>query len=242
MTRSLDAATETAIAAATGEKVKLVQLSFASAVTRMTTAGQDIVWDSQTWEAVGGHLDAEGYREVANGEAPGCRVRLSGVDQSIITLILANNYRGRKATVWEARLDPATGTVIDDPLIVFDGYMNEGFSITETRDEHGGGTVEIETRLADKISDLQQRRGVRTNLHSHQREIPGAEADTFFQHVAAIASRKIFWGTKTPGNSDFGDGKSSAPDPTGTTASPIPGPQQRTPDGGDPTGIPGTMR
>lgn len=198
MPRALDAALRAAIIAVTGERVQLAELFFSSGTTRLTTAAQSILWNGFTWEAVGGLFDPDGFREVANGNAPGCRVRLSGVDRSITALVLSDRARGRKASVYEAALNPTTGQIIGTPRRVFDGYMNEGFDIVEEPGDFGGGTVTIETRFADKISDLSQRRGVRMNVHSHQREIPGAVGDTFLQHVASIQGRRIYWGSDTP--------------------------------------------
>lgn len=200
MPRALVAAMLTDIADVTGtEKTEFIELNFSGGVFRLATAGIDISWNGFAWQAVGGRLSVDGFSETADPDASGNRLILSGVDQSIIAAILGQNYRGRIARIWYAHLDPVTGAVVANPVLMFDGYMNDGFKIDESRGDFGGGTVDVSTKLVARINDLAKVRGIRTNLHSHQvAPVTGASTDTFFQTVPTIPGRKIYWGTKTP--------------------------------------------
>lgn len=198
MTRALNAAMLADIALDSAEKTELIEMQFAAGTVRVTTASQDLSWNGFTWEAVGGHLAHEGFGESADPEDAGCRVELSGVDQTIVALILAGGYRGRKVVAYHAHFNPATGLVIANPIAMFDGHMNGGFTIDDDPGDYGDGSVKIATRFTERIGEVSRIRGVRTNVHSHQATIPGADVDEFFKHVPSLAGAKVYWGMKTP--------------------------------------------
>lgn len=70
--RALTAGNQTAIASESAEFVHLLELEFSSGTVRLTTGAQDLLWNSVTWEAVGGLLEMGGadptalYRRPAN--------------------------------------------------------------------------------------------------------------------------------------------------------------------------------
>jgi hypothetical protein len=123
-----------------------------------------------------------------------CRISLSGVDQSILAAILTLESRGRRCKIWWGHYDQAAGTIIADPL------MNDTFDITESHDPAtGAGTVDIATRISERVSDVGRLRGIRTNVQSHQASgIPGASTDTFFHNVAGLLGTRIFCATEAP--------------------------------------------
>lgn len=225
MTRTLGAGIATDIGAATAETTELILLDFADISTGvptpvyLTTAAKDIVWSGQTWQAVGGRLELDALGESTDGAGTGFKMNLSGVDQTVIALILGARYRGRTASVWYVHLDQAAGTVITDPVLMFVGMLNGGWDIVESR-SFEGGTVDITLRLTAKVNELVRVRGVRTNLQSHQTVIPSATTDTFFQHVGLLALRKVFWGMKTPVDLKPNGAPRPLPGHTGTNLGP----------------------
>lgn len=244
MTRTLGGALATDLAQPAAEKTELIALDFADLSNNptpvyLTTAARDLTWDGKTWQAVGGHLDVDALGETTDNQGGGLRVRLSGVDQAILALILGARWRGRGATVYYAHLNPATGAVIDTPVQMFGGQMNGGFQIAESRGDFGGGAVDITTRLTSKLNELVRVRGVRCNVESHRATVPAAATagDTFFQHVAQLPMRKIYWGTKAP--SDFAQSGPPNGDPRQTPPTPWGGPRPDANPWGNP-GIPST--
>jgi hypothetical protein len=177
VTRTLGAGIAADAAAATGERCQFIKLEFADSdnvptSVYLTTAAQDITWDGKPWEAVGGTLEIDAMGESSDGAANGLRIKLSGVDQSVLALILGSRWRGRNATIYHVALDQATGTVKADPVIMYTGPMNGGFQIGESRGDFGGGTVDISARLSSRLDDLVKVRGVRCNEASHNATIP----------------------------------------------------------------------
>lgn len=227
MTRSIDSTLLATLTEQSGHDiVHFIELQFSGGTVRATTAPMDLVWNTFTWEALGGLLDVDGFAESFDMGGIGARLRLSGVDQSILAILLSQNFRGRRARVWYAKLTPADGTVTGTPLLMFDGLMNEGWSVRESRGDFGGGTVDLSTKLLARINDLIRVRGIRCNLHSHQQQpISGVSSDTFFQNTAQIPGRKIYWGQKTPYLAPAGSGTPGSPGtyngiPTGNAPAP----------------------
>jgi hypothetical protein len=173
VTRTLGAGIATDINAASGERCQFIQFNFADIAgaptpVYLTTAAKDIVWNAITWQATGHMMELDALGESADDPGNGLKVKLSGVDQTILALILGSTWRGRTATIWYAALDQSTGAVKADPVIMFSGPMNGGFEIGESRGDFGGGTVDIQARLTSRLDELVKIRGVKTNVQSHQ--------------------------------------------------------------------------
>jgi hypothetical protein len=92
----------------------------------------------------------------------------------------------------------AGGTIIDAPYMLFSGYMNSSFNITETPND----TCRVRTTLAPRLTRFNQRRGLRADLAVHQHHFSG---DTFWRHIAALGNKTIWWGLH-PLRADVGPG------------------------------------
>jgi len=190
MPRELTTAMKTAMAAQTGTIVHFISMVFSGGTAYLTTAPRDVLWNSQTWEGIGGVLSFEPIEESPDGRATGTTVQISAVDQTILAAILGQNFRGRKIEIYEAHVDDA-GDIIADPMLCFEGFMNAGVEIRETRRERAGGTVDIRLRVVSRVAELSRINGIRTNIASHQTYYSD---DTFFQNTPGIAHREIVWG------------------------------------------------
>jgi len=194
MSRSISAGTQAAIAAQTSRLTHFVKMEFSGGTVYLTTAPHDIDWDGHTWEGIGGLLAFEPLEESGERTGGGTTLKISGVDQTILSALLSQHTRGRTVTIYLAHLD-SDYAIISDPLEVFEGYLNKGFQAREKRQGQGSGTCTISIPVVSGMAILGRTNGFRTNLASHQAVHDG---DTFFQHVPAIASAKIMppWGNR----------------------------------------------
>lgn len=191
MSRTLSVGMQTAVAAENGEFIHFIELAFSSATKRLSTGVVDMAWNSETWEAVGGALAVDTITETPDLSAGAIDLTLSGVDQAILAVLLSELYVGRTVKVWLAHLNPAAGTIIADPVLMFSGYMNGGWTIEENRPTDGSfGTVTVKGRCVGRLAGLDLRKGIQTNLTSHQAIHPG---DLFFTHTQSLASQPIIW-------------------------------------------------
>lgn len=182
-----------ALQAETGERVILIEMNFSGGTVRYSTGAQDLSWNGQTWTAAGGAIAIGTVEESGDMKGSGVDIVLSGVDQTVTGILLAQNYRGRDCNVWVAALDQADGDVIGT-IQLFDGLQLEGYEVEEKLARGKPGSITVRTRGRNRLS-VAEFRGIRANISRHQEYYSG---DTFFQHVASFANRKIFWGTEAP--------------------------------------------
>jgi hypothetical protein len=203
MPRTIGSSMFTDLGAPTSESALLILLTFNSGEIAMTNGTSSIIWASRTFVPVGGAIAVSSTQERWE---PGssCRLTCSGVEQSILAVILQIGYRGRPAQIWWAHFSQTTGGVVTDPIPIFSGLMNDAWDIQHQQDQTTGvGTVTISTRITERVSDVGRLRGIRTNVHSHQACLLGAgvgaaAGDTGMQNVAAIMGTRIFWGVDAP--------------------------------------------
>lgn len=176
------------------EMVHLIEANFSGGSLYLSTGAADLSWNDREWEAIGGLLTFEGIQESAQGtRESGVQFQLAGVDQSIISVLLTNNFRGRPVRVWRAYLDRTLGKVYGTPLLLFEGLQLAPYEVTEERSRERGSVV-IKMQAVGVLA-VNKIRGIATNLTSHQHVFPG---DTFFQNVAALANLHVYWGTTAP--------------------------------------------
>jgi hypothetical protein len=174
------------------------EFSFSLGPVRLCSAAQDVtatISDASgtTWTAVGGLFEFEPITESTDLNAAQVKLKLSGVDQTMIGLVLNNGYVGRSCQIWLGHRDPDTLVLVSNPVLLFRGYQNGGWSIEEERSDGGGPqTANVSLRAIDRLSDLEQRRGIQTNTTSHQAFSPG---DRFFEFVPQLLGKSIKWGT-----------------------------------------------
>lgn len=171
--------------------VHLIELEYSGGTLSLHTGAQDLLWNGLSWFAVGGQLAFSGVEE--SSDAGGVDVVLSGVNQTVLAALLNNNYRGRRVRIYRAYLDPVSGGVRADPVMLFEGLQLSPYEITEDRN-HGGGTVTVKSRMRSRLG-IGKVRGIAANLTSHQHLFAG---DTFFQFAASIGGQQIHWGGGNP--------------------------------------------
>ena len=195
--RTLTAGMQAAVAAQTGEIVYLFQIGTSGGTIRVCSAPVDIAWNSQTWEGIGGTLAFSGVEETADPAGQGVELTLAGVDQTIISALLQNQFRGYEVRIWLAHL-AANGTIIADPIEIFRGRQLSDYRITEERaTDKSAGTVTVVTRVQSRLAILRHAQPVFTSETSHNDMLKRAGltiGDTFFRNVPAIAGKTLKWG------------------------------------------------
>ncbi|KKK62996.1 hypothetical protein LCGC14_2998730, partial [marine sediment metagenome] len=98
-------------------------------------------------------------------------------------------------------LDQSTGLVLD-AIDLFDGLQLDSYTVEEKITRGAPLTAIIRTRGRHRLA-TKEFRGIRANVHGHQRYYPG---DTFYAHTASLANRKLYWGTTAPTQINSGGG------------------------------------
>lgn len=193
MPRPLSGGFQTAAESDNSEVVHFVEIKFDGGQARISTGAVDTDWNGFTWVAVGGALVVGAVEESVDGSAQGVELSLSGVDQTVLSNLLNNNFRGHDVSVWRAHLSLTTGAILGTPLLLFKGVQLEPYTVEEQRGRERN-TVRVSTRVSSLMS-IRKVRGIICNVTGHAHHYAG---DTFFQHTATLANKKIYWGTSEP--------------------------------------------
>jgi hypothetical protein len=181
--KSQTGAFNTALAQETVRPVYFVQLEFATGFTYFTNAGQDIVWNGQTWTNVAGVGQISDLRETLTGEAVGVQMELNSLPSSWLQRALSEHVQGKPATIWLALLD-ADFNVIADPSVEFRGLID----VMPIQD--GGQFGKIVLTVENRTIDFSRPLVRRYNSEDQHKDYPN---DNFFSHVEAMADVTIVW-------------------------------------------------
>ena len=187
MARTITAGSLAALQAQRAEVVHLLDLAFSGGSIRFTSGPHNVVWNSNTYSAAGSAMTFEAIAETSDPSGQRLRITLDGVSLGAITALLAQNYIGRLGTLRRGYLN-AGGEIIADPLILFTGYLNSPWEVSEDWD---GRWAKVVTELVSPLAVFNQVHGITADPISHQRHFPG---DTFFQHTLDKPDGDFGWG------------------------------------------------
>jgi hypothetical protein len=164
--------------------IELVKAEFAGIpAIYLTTAAFDIDWDGQTWLSTGLLLDTDLLDRVDELRTRTSALGFSGVDLSLVPILLNTNQVGRKVTVYEGFLS-FSGGVIADP------YIREILFIDDWAITQGTTSATIVTSLSGEWADFEFVAGIKTTDASLQRYSPGDELFKFSKDI----KKNIKWG------------------------------------------------
>lgn len=182
--------TALALAALQGQRAEifhLLSLNFSGGTIRFTTGPADMVWNGNTYSAAGSAMSFEAVTETPDPSGQRLRIILDGVSLTAISALLAQNYIGRTGTLRRGYIDGG-GSIIADPFILFTGYLNSPWQVSEDWDNHW---AKVETELVSPLAVFSQVRGITADKTSHQRWY---STDTFFSHIVDKPEGDFGWG------------------------------------------------
>lgn len=191
MARTLTAAALAALQGQRAEVQHLLDLAFSGGTVRFTSGPHNVDWNGNAYSAAGDAMSFESVTETPDPSGQRLRIVLDGVQLGAIAALLSQNYIGRLATVRRAYLN-AAGTIIADPLVLFTGYMNTPWEVTEDWD---GRWCKVSTELVSPLAVFEQVRGITADKTSHQRFYA---TDTFFAHIVDKPTGDFGWGVYAP--------------------------------------------
>ena len=190
MSRTVPAALLTALDGDEIEVFYAVDLAFDSGNVRLWTGYGDKTISSQTYTGTGSLLNIDGLEEVSDLSARGTTLTLSGLDSSILSYALTEEYQGRLVTIYLG--------VGSETVEVFRGYMDK-MTIQDNAE-----SVTISLTVESRLIALE-----RANIRRYTRESHAAvrqrkweddgntgspAADTFFDWTTQLQDKQIVWG------------------------------------------------
>lgn len=183
MTRAMDANQTAAMVADNGAGIAFVQLDFTTPL-RLCTLGYNFSWNGFTWIGAGTLGEISAIGESVDLQAQGVSLSLAGIDPSLISTALSEQYQGKPCQIWFCPLNPNNGQLIGNPMRIFSGRI-------DTMDIEAGETATITLSAEGKLIDFFRPRVARYTDAEQQLRFPG---DLGLQYVNSLQDAQVIWG------------------------------------------------
>ena len=185
MSRGITSALNTVFTSQSIRPFVAVDLAFSGANVRVWTGLGNITFASTTFVGTGEVLGISPITENGTVQANGMVVSFNGLDLSLVSAALTENYQGRSAIIYLGALN-ADYTVVADPYVFFKGRMDK-MSISDN-----GESAQIKVSLESRLIDLNRNRVRRFTDVDQQTEFAG---DLGFKFVESLQEKSIDWGS-----------------------------------------------
>jgi len=190
MSRNLTTAVSNQLSANELQPFFAVKLNFDSGSVKLWTGYGEITVASETYTGGGQLLDISPIQETVEVAARGASIALNGIDSSLISLALNENYQTRSAKIYLGVL--SSGAVVSDPYQLFDGRMD-----VMTIDDNGE-TASIVMTAESRLIELERPKLRRYTSEDQKLNHPD---DIGLDFVASLQEKEIAWGS---GKDDVG--------------------------------------
>ena len=162
-----------------------IDLDFDSGSVRLWNGYTDLDIDGDTFIGAGSFLSVSSVEETAEIAARGITMTLSGIDASLISVALAENYQNRAARVYLGAIQ-SDGTI--QSYQVFAGRLDV-MTIEEAAD-----TATIAVTAENRLIDLERPRIRRFTSEDQKALYPG---DLGLDYVNDLQDKTLDWGKST---------------------------------------------
>lgn len=167
----------------------LAELDFSSGTVNVWEGIGTLSWDGKSWDGVGDLGEISAVSEKAGAVATGMTLGLSGVDSSLLSSALTEDYQGRSVGVWFATFSESTNAILADPVKIFGGVM-DNMTLVDN-----GKTANITVNCESYLRILERSNERRYTDMDQQDRYSG---DLGFEFVAAQIDDGLYWGRSNP--------------------------------------------
>lgn len=186
--RDMSAQVQAEAGLAKNQPIHLFRADLDSGTAFLTDAYRAVVWNGDTYTAGGHMLGFSAIKETSRAQVSEVSCQLSGVDQTLIAIFLADDYLDRRLRIYKTFLN-SDGSAME-PVLIFDGRMDA--PVIEENPEPDNGTCTIGISATSHFGDFERKPGRRTNTNVQELHFPG---DRFFDYCSEIpAQKQSVWG------------------------------------------------
>jgi hypothetical protein len=185
--RDISASNQTASSASTIIPVLFVKLAFDSGdVFAHSTLGS-ITWGGDTYLGVGLLGNISGVEEDSTLSRSSVTLSLTAIPLEMTSVLLNEQYQGRRATISLGYLNETTRVLVADPFVIFKGRM-------DTPNISQGQTYTIELNVESRFAAWDRALTRRYNNSDQQSRYSG---DKGLEFVEQSTEKQIVWGQKS---------------------------------------------
>jgi hypothetical protein len=182
MPRFTDASLISALESDSFSYATLISLGTQSSLIRITDNDKDVTLNADTYTSTTTLLDYGEAQETSDVSVGGMDITFSGVNQTMVSYMLSNDYIGLPVDIKRCALSDSN--VVIGSFTYFKGQVS-GFEIVDTNDKS-----EVLVNCKSHWADFEKLNGRRTNHNSQQLHFSG---DLGFE-FAAKTIKDIRWG------------------------------------------------
>ena len=185
MTHDLESTTLAQSQASTNAPIYFVKLELDSGDVLVHSRLGSITFNGDVYLGVGHLGGIDGIEESSDMSRSTVRLTLSGIESSLVSLVLGQHYQGRTASIYAGFVSLTTNALIGTPALIFAGKVDVAplsFS---------GETATISLSVENEWADWDKPRIRRYNDADQQARFPG---DNFFKFAEQAADKQFFWG------------------------------------------------
>jgi hypothetical protein len=155
----------------------------------LCTGGFPVTWNGNTYTAQGDFVGFSTVNEDFDLKVGKFSIYLSALAGGYVNKFINTDFEGKRVVIRKAFLDfdPMTLTIIDSPIIIFDGQIYN-VSIVESR-SNASITVECSTLFAD----FERTAGRKTSNGSNWL-YQGSQSDLCFEKSGYVGTTEFLWG------------------------------------------------
>ena len=185
MSRGLTASFLTAAAAGTVYPALAASFDFSGGEVNAWTGIGDISVDGITWNGVGDFGGVSPVDETSETRANGVSFTLNGLNSSLVSSILSENYRNRDCSLCLWLFSSLTASTPITSALMFKGRMDQCIL------EDDGSSARVSINAESRLIDLQRSRERRYTDEDQRAAFPG---DVGLECVAGLQDKEIIWG------------------------------------------------
>lgn len=185
MPRDIDSTTQTQTSTNDIRIGFLLEITFKSQTSYLSTLPYNLSWNGQTWLGLGSFGQIGEVTEGVDVEAYGTTVSLSGIDVTLLGESLSDIKLGAPALLYLMFFDGA-GNILGTPTIVFGGQVDKPSIVG------GPDTVTITLNLETEMINLQRSQMRRLTSADQKIDFPN---DISFDWVPQLNFLALKWGT-----------------------------------------------
>ncbi|KKK59465.1 hypothetical protein LCGC14_3034130, partial [marine sediment metagenome] len=174
--RVIDAALLAEIQTGDFAPILLFKFEFDSGELRLWNGFRDLIFNSETYTGSGSFLAISKVEETQNLKASNLTLTLTGINASIISIAITEDYQGRPFTMWIGMMDSA-GALVGTPLLIFKGEMDVMTLVDD------GTTATIQLKVENDLVSLNRAKEFRYNDEDQELDFPG---DRIFEFIPSL--------------------------------------------------------